>query len=182
MKDKKAKSQSPPAVAADPVAYRPVTADELRGMCGAPLTCEFVLNGQRVSFTGTPLRPWQRERITLLLEAALPKELPAEEPGGEPRYDFRDPEYRAAKEKHRRTARALALWWAFPLIFFAGANLPPAPSDDQVREHLERAEWDEGLLDMAFTVATESRTLVDPDRLVQASRVGFTSGGGSPAN
>lgn len=143
--------------------------EDLEKACSRPVVVECVIQGDRIRFEGRRLTPDERRRLQVLLELALPPELPPEREGGEPRYDFRDPKYLEARALNRRRARALALYWAFP-IFQTETPL----NEDQIVERIENSHVDDSVLELAFTLLTQEITAVDP------ARVGFTSGSSYP--
>lgn len=169
----KTSSRKPSAAA--PLKYQPVRqVAELEGLCAAPVRVECVVGGQAISFSGRRLTRAEQRRILELLQTALPPVLPPEPGSDEPRYDLRNPEYQQAKRAAERKARALALYWAFPL--FAQLVKGAAPTDDDIVAALEGSRIAEELFDHAWERLNESVVLVDQ------RRVGFTSGSSNPAN
>lgn len=119
-----------------------------------PLDVEVNYCGQAIRFAGRRLRPCESLEVKLLLEAALPPELPPEKEGGDVRYDFRNPEYLRQKEGNQREARAFALCAAYP-VFAEGYTAwlkesGRAPSRAAQREFIESRPFDEDLLQVLF--------------------------------
>ena len=94
------------------------------------------------------------------------------------RYDFRNPEYLARREDHRRRARALCLYWAFPLFRETGGAEPGTrnaePTESEILHRVEHAPLDDSILELAYGLVTRELVGVDPHR------VGFTFGNSSP--
>lgn len=120
-----------------------------------PLDVEVTYCGQAIRFAGRRLRPCESFEVKLLLEAALPTELPPEKEGGDVRYDFRNPDYLRQKEGNQREARAFALCAAYPVFaegYAAWLKEGPAraPSRAAQREFIESRPFDEDLLQVLF--------------------------------
>jgi hypothetical protein len=186
---KKGKRIFPPVPPApQPVEYREIaTLADLEKVCSAPVVVECLLANttppQPIRLTGKRLTPDQEKRVKLILEAAVPPLLPPdpERPQAERQYDFHAPGYLQAKETNQRLARALTLYWAFP-IFVTGwedykkslSPVPPgAPNETQIMEFIESRPLDSTMLDLAYEMVTRNIAYVDE------ARVGFMSGSGA---
>jgi hypothetical protein len=140
-----------------------------------PIQVEVEMFGRRVRIVGRRLKPSETKEIQLLLERALPPALPGK--GDEPdRFDLRDPAYLEAKETHRRQARALAIYQAYPAFkqgYDAQAATEGGQTDaERIMRFIESREVEDDYLEVLFRAVIE--------RKVEASRyVGFTSGNSS---
>ncbi len=154
---------------------------EFEAVCSQPIIVECVMHGKTaIRLEGKPLRPDQVKRLNLILNQAMPPELPPDPavPDGEPRFDFRDLDYQTRKETNRRKARALALWWSFPLFSQAKAQVADtAPTEDEIMDFVESRQLDDTTLDLAFAMVTR-----DVVGIVDPKRVGFMSGSGERAS
>jgi hypothetical protein len=145
-----------------------------------PIGVEVALGDQPFKLTGRRLLPVEERQIKELLERALPPRL-AGEPGAEDRYDLMDEGYRSRKEECRRTARALALWWGFPV--FASdfkvqnqvAHLGTTKPEDlkQILDFIESRNLPDQVLEVLFGALTLPVTSV-------VEFTGFISGSNSP--
>lgn len=131
-----------------------------------------------VTLSGTRLLPNQVMEMNILLEGALPPELPPEKPGGPPRYDFRNPDYLRQKTVNQRIARAYALIAAFPIFATAFKATPegakPKPTHEAMFNFVENLPLEDDLLESAYQQLVKCVVQVDWDRVV------FTSAGNSP--
>lgn len=169
---------------APPRQYTPLrTLKALEDACDQPVVVDVVLHGtQPVRLTGRRLLPREQRRIQELLNRAIPPVLPSDKPDAEPQYDWQNAEYVTARETHRRTARALTLWYAFDLFRTAyfeeqKPNRPGVePTDTEILDFIESRKLDVGVLDYMQDCVAAGIAYVD------TARVGFTSGSGVPKN
>ena len=122
---------------------------------GEPIVVEIEIRGKPARLTGRRLKPAESKEIKLLLERALPPVLPPEKEGGQPRYDFRDPNYLRSAEEDRRTARALAVYSAFPIFKQALEATGVAVDTRTIVEFIENREMDDDILEALFARVTE---------------------------
>jgi hypothetical protein len=120
---------------------------------GEPIVVDLQIRKTAVRLVGRRLRPSESKEVKLLLERALPPVLPPEREGGQPRYDFRDPNYLRTAEEDRRVARALAIYSAFPIFKQALEN--DAADNKLIVEFIESREMDDDILDLLFARITE---------------------------
>jgi hypothetical protein len=133
---------------------------------GAPLIVDVPIRGKVVRLTGRRLKPAENVEIKLLLERALPPLLPPEKEGEQPRYDFRDPGYLKSAEENRRSARALAIYSAFP-VFKAALEKEGGPIDSgRIVQFIENRDIEDDALEVLFNAVIE--------RVVGAPYVGFS--------
>lgn len=135
--------------------------DEIEAWHKKPIGVQVSLGGQPFKFEGRMLLPFEEQQIKELLERALPPRIPGAD-GAEDRYDMQDADYRARKRECWRTARALALWWGFP-VFRATAEkeslaLKTATPEDlkQIMEFIEHRNFDDEVLEVLFGALTLS--------------------------
>ncbi len=161
-----------------PVAKNLTDLAQLEKVSDAPVVVDLIVGGTPIRFEGRRLRPCEERRVKSLLEAAFPPELPVDPATGEARYDIRDPAYLEAKETNRRKARALTLYFAYPIFrdALAATKGGGVPTDDEVMRFVESRPLDVSLLDYAQEQVFREIAFVDP------RRVGFTSGSNSPAS
>ena len=86
----------------------------LEAACREPMVCTFQYLGKVWRVPGRLLTPEEQDRVDLILEKALPDLLAAAD--GATRYDLRNSEYLAAKQKYKALAQALALYLAYPMF------------------------------------------------------------------
>ena len=166
--------EAPPPLPPPAPPYRTLTTlAELVAICADPVVVEGLVGAHRIRFEGRRLTPDEHRRVRQLLEQTLPPELPPETPGGEVRYNLRAPEFLARREENRRKARALALYWAFPLFGREEVRATPRPESEVVAV-VEQAAVEDSLLDLAWDLVMREQVGVDPDR------VGFTFGNSNP--
>lgn len=145
-------------------AARVVTSlDELEQLTNEPLKVAVLVRGQPFEFMGRRLRPAEAMEVKLLLERALPPQLPPEKPGGEPRYDFEDRAYLRRLEENRRRARAIGLWQAFPVFKERWAKQSPAEAplsnhpdgQEALTQFIEHLALDDEVLETLFRALTQ---------------------------
>lgn len=122
---------------------------------GEPIIARIVVRGQPVKLVGRRLKPAETKEVQLLLERCLPPLLPPEKEGEPARYDFRNPKYLEEKEEHRRMARALAIYSAFP-VFKQALEKEGGPTDrDRIVRFIEEREIEDDILEELFRLITE---------------------------
>ena len=85
----------------------------------------------------------------------MPPILPPEKEGEQPRYDFRDPGYLRQSEENRRTARALALYSAFP-VFRQALEKEGGPVDqNRIVQFIENRDIEDDALEILFNLVIE---------------------------
>jgi hypothetical protein len=129
---------------------------------GEPIIVDLQIRKATVRLIGRRLKPSESKEVKLLLERALPPVLPAEREGGQPRYDFRDPNYLRSAEEDRRVARALAIYSAFPIFKQALQKEGEALDNKRIVEFIEGREMDDDILDLLFNRVTERIVGVAP--------------------
>jgi hypothetical protein len=122
---------------------------------GEPIVVELQIRKTAVRLVGRRLKPSETKEVKLLLERALPPVLPPEREGGQPRYDFRDPNYLRSAEEDRRVARALAIYSAFPIFRQSLEKEGGAVDHKRIVEFVESREMDDDILDLLFGRITE---------------------------
>lgn len=151
--------------------YGPVIVERIIDQAGKP---------RGIHLEGRRLLPGESKTAQLILQRAIPPEVPGEKPDDPPRYDKLDEKYLAEKSRSERMARAFVLFTAFP-IFNAGVlaarnGNPQAPTHQELFDYFETLAIDDDILWSAYNEATKSIVYVD------WGRVGFTSGNNSPKN
>ncbi len=141
----KLKTISPPAE------LQEATLADLERIHAEPIIVAVSARGKMLKVTGRLLKPDELKQVRLLMDRALPPILPAKSPGNpsdEDRYDLKDERYMNEAETNRRTARALALFAAYPLFQTDEAK---ALSDrHKLTEYIETRSLDDGMLDTLF--------------------------------
>lgn len=122
---------------------------------GEPIVVDFQIRKESVRLVGRRLKPSETKEVKLLLERALPPVLAPEREGGQPRYDFRDPDYLRNAEGDRRTARALAIYSAFQVFKQALEKEGGVIDTKRIVEFIEGREMDDDILDLLFGRITE---------------------------
>lgn len=90
--------------------------DILEAACREAIVCEFKYKGKLWRMTGRSLTPAEKDQVDLILERAMPDLLPPAPGEGQPKYNLRDPNFLAEKQKYKAQARALALFLSYPVI------------------------------------------------------------------
>lgn len=122
---------------------------------GEPIVVDLQIHKQTVRLIGRRLKPSETKEVKLLLERALPPVLPPEREGGQPRYDFRDPNYLRNAEEDRRVARALAIYSAFPIFKQSLEKEGNAVETKRIVEFIESREMEDDILELLFSRVTE---------------------------
>jgi hypothetical protein len=118
---------------------------------GEPVVAEITIRGKGIRVEGRRLTPAEVREVQLVIERTLPPVLDQGKDGQEPRYDFRNPEYRKEAETCRRTARAMAIVFAYPMFrkqYEADGGKMNAPAE--MMKWLEGRSLEDDLLDVLF--------------------------------
>ena len=150
--------------------------DAIQKQHAEPIGAVINVGGQPYRFEGRRLRPEEDREIAELLQSALPKRIPATEPGKPDAYDYADPEYQKSKSSYERQARALAIWKGFP-VFRAEYNKQPSanpnPDRGEIQKFIESREMPDEVLEGLYGALTVSLVSVQ-------EYTGFISGSSSP--
>ncbi len=178
------KDKKPPTQATHKVDYKKIESLTDLIMVAGPgeIVVERIAEGSGtptgLTLVGRRLKPNEMMEVNILLEAALPTELPPEKPGDPPRYDFRNPDYLRTKIINERKARAYALLTAFPIFGEAFKATPagakPHPSHEDMLQFIDTLAVEDDLLESAYRQLVKCVITVDFERVI------FTSGGNSP--
>ena len=123
--------------------------------------CALKLGEKTVVVAGRRLTPGEERRVFALVNECFPPVIPGV-PGpdgkpGEERYAVTDPGYLKRKAEQYSLARALALWWGYPLFREqrAAAGVVGEPGDAQILAVVEGAGLPEAVLELLFTALTQ---------------------------
>lgn len=177
--------QTPPPRAERGKPPQPVIVTDLRAIESIhreAVGVDILISGRLFRFEGRRLIPSESNQIKALMQLALPPLLPPEKEGGEPRYNFGDPDYEARHESARRNARALALWLGYACFKAEAVRLlKETPNSElnklpetveEIGAFIESRAMDDDALQMLFAGLTH--------RSVELQAfVNFTSGNGS---
>lgn len=137
-------------------------------------TTSVLMFGKIFKFEGRRLLPKETDTIRRMMELALPPQIPGENPGDGPRYDFQNKEYKDKSHQAKLEARAYALWLGYPCFKATaqagGSGMPASPQE--ITDWIQGRNIDEDALQLLFKALTETTTEV-------AAYVSFTSGNGS---
>lgn len=114
--------------------------EELQAECERAVLVKIPIRGVEYHVEVRRLRPDEEAQLDLILSEALPPRVPAVGEQGQQRleFDFGDPEYQKKNKEAQRVARAMGLWWCFPL-FKNAKNAPSLKGDASDRGTI--TEW-----------------------------------------
>lgn len=144
--------------------------DDINALFASPIPARFQHNGRTIEVEVRGLTPREESERAALLRKAQPKIIKGRTQG-EDRIEYNDPKYLEDKERWEKTARALCLYRACPII---AAGKPGLTSADEMFEFVQGL-WNEHALEIIYLTIFTGGVSV-------AERANFTTAPSSTEN